>query len=335
MRVSSIIRTSPRALQSLILYGLTLLIALGLKYHYSRAGSEDLLWILAPTAGLVEFISGTPFENEVNTGYVSHERHVIIAPSCAGINFMIITFCMTAFSGLKTLTGVRVRYIWPMVSLITAYGLTLGTNTFRIITSMAVYESEFLQGSISMDLIHRIQGILIFFISLNLFYLILRKILDMFQHHPSEKKTDTDFSMNYPAAPINRDLRFAPTNSRVSTRHSGKSEGLIRNLDSRFRGNDRIAASSGVSNPGFAIKQTMDELKGLSPIFWYCAVTIGIPLLGRAYHEQGDTFFQHNAVILSVCLLTFVLFSLIRLSCQYLFFKIRYRKENGIKGYSL
>ncbi len=272
MLLSLIIRKSPRAPQSLILYGLTLLIALGLKYHYSRSGSEELFWILAPTAGLVEFINGTPFENEGNTGYVSHERHVIIAPSCAGINFMIIVFCMTAFSGLKTLTGIRARSLWPMVSLITAYGLTLGTNSFRIITSMAVYESEFLRGSISMDLIHRIQGILIFFISLNLFYLILRRVLNMFQHHPTEKKVNTDYSTNH---------------------------------------------SRSVS-------------KNLSPIFWYCAVTIGIPLLSRAYHGQEDTFFRHIVVILSVCLLTFVLFSLVRLSCQYLFFKIRYRKENGI-----
>ena len=52
-----------------------------------------------------------------------------------------------------------------------------------------------------------------------------------------------DLPMNYPAA-----------SSGLSTRHSGKPEGLIRNLDSRFRGNDSNAASGGVLNPGFAIK---------------------------------------------------------------------------------
>jgi exosortase K len=273
MLLSSNIRKSPRALQSLILYGLTLLIALGLKYHYSRSGSEDLLWILAPTAGLVEFISGTPFVNEVNTGYVNHERRVIIAPSCAGINFMIIAFCMTAFSGLNTLTGIKKRPLWPMISLITAYGLTLGVNTFRIITSMVVYEWEFLRGWTSMDQIHRIQGILIYFISLYIFYLILQKFLVMFQHHPTEKKADADSSTNH-------------------------SKSFFQNL---------------------------------SPLFWYCAVTIGIPLFGRAYQEQGDAFFRHSVVILSVCLLTFALFSLFCLSCQYLFFRIRYRKGNRIK----
>jgi exosortase K len=188
MRVSSIKRKSPRALQSFILYGLTLLIALGLKYHYSRSGSDDLLWILSPTAGLVEYFSGTPFQNEINTGYVNHERRIIIAPSCAGINFMIIVFCMTAFSGLNSLAGVRIRSLWLIFSLMIAYGLTLGVNTLRIITSIVVYETHFFLGSISMDQIHRIQGILIYFISLYLFYFILQKVLDMIQYPPKENR---------------------------------------------------------------------------------------------------------------------------------------------------
>ena len=274
MLLSSIIRKSPRALHSLILYGLTLLIALGLKYHYSRSGSEDLLWVLAPTAGLVECISGTTFINEVNTGYVNFERRVIIAPSCAGINFMIIVFCMTAFSGLNTLTGVRTSPLCPMISLIIAYGLTLGVNSFRIIMSMVVYESEFFRSSASIDQIHKIQGILIYFISLYVFYLTLQKVLDMFQHHSTGKKADADFSTNH----------------------------------------------------------SKSVLKDLSPIFWYCTVTIGIPLINRSYQEQEGVFFRHIVVILSVCLLTFTLLSLVRLSCQHLFFKIRYRKEKGING---
>jgi hypothetical protein len=53
--------------------------------------------------------------------------------------------------------------------------------------------------------------------------------------------------MNYPAA-----------SSEVSTRHSGKPEGLIRNLDSRFRGNDSNAASGGVLNPGYAINNRVN-----------------------------------------------------------------------------
>ncbi len=87
-------------LRNSIFYILALLIAWGLKYHYSRSGSDELAWVLAPTAGLVELISGIQFENEAHTGFVSQGSRIIIAPACAGINFLIIAFCMATFSGL-------------------------------------------------------------------------------------------------------------------------------------------------------------------------------------------------------------------------------------------
>jgi hypothetical protein len=66
-------------------YVLVFLTAWGLKYHYSRADSDGLAWVLAPTAGLVGLVSGIPFESEAHTGFVSQGYRVIIAPACAGI----------------------------------------------------------------------------------------------------------------------------------------------------------------------------------------------------------------------------------------------------------
>ena len=61
------------ALKTILVYTLRsaayLLPALGMavmiKYHYSRAGSEDLRWILLPTARLVEVFSGIHFVEEL------------------------------------------------------------------------------------------------------------------------------------------------------------------------------------------------------------------------------------------------------------------------------
>jgi hypothetical protein len=55
-------------LRNAIFYLIALLIAFGLKYHYSRAGSDELSWILAPTASVVEHVSGIRFENEPAPG---------------------------------------------------------------------------------------------------------------------------------------------------------------------------------------------------------------------------------------------------------------------------
>ena len=89
-----------------------LLMAVGLKYHYSHARSDDLGWILGPTAGGVEYISGIDFEKEDGAGFVNRANRIIIAPSCAGVNFLIIAFCMAAFSGLHHLKSSGLKIFW-------------------------------------------------------------------------------------------------------------------------------------------------------------------------------------------------------------------------------
>ena len=143
----------------ILFYALTLLIAYGLKYHYSHAGSDDLIWMLRLTAFLVESISNIHFEREINTGFVSYDRQVIIAPSCAGINFMIIVFCLSAFSGLDKMKGSRDKHLWLGISLVFAYFYTLLVNTIRIIISIYSYETGLLQSLLSAESIHRLEGI--------------------------------------------------------------------------------------------------------------------------------------------------------------------------------
>src|SRR5688572_30560726 len=89
------------------LFLLTAAIALALKQHYSQAGSDDLTWILRPTAWLVERWSGMSFEWEPRGGFVNYARRIVIAPACAGVNFLIVTFSMAAFAGLVRLADKR------------------------------------------------------------------------------------------------------------------------------------------------------------------------------------------------------------------------------------
>ena len=118
---------------------IALLIAFGLKYHYSRAGSDELSWILAPTASVVEHVSGIRFENEARTGFVNHQHRVIIAPSCAGVNFLITAFCMAVFYGIHRLKSRRDKLLWLTFSGMCAYFLTIGVNAVRIILSIYLY----------------------------------------------------------------------------------------------------------------------------------------------------------------------------------------------------
>ena len=152
-----------------------LLLAFGLKYYYSRAGSDDLGWILGPTAGLVEFFSGIRFENEANTGFVSLGYRIIIAPSCAGINFLIVAFCMALFSGIHAAKPFWAKLSWLTASFVSAYCLTIGVNVLRIIVSIYSYKANIYYGWITPQRVHRLEGVVIYFFFLCLFYMIIIK----------------------------------------------------------------------------------------------------------------------------------------------------------------
>jgi exosortase K len=156
---------------------LTLLVAVGLKYHYSQSRSDDLIWILGPTAGLVEHLSGIDFEKEAHTGYVNHKHRIIIAPACAGVNFLIIAFCMALFCGIFVIGSKRLKLLWVFISLASAYLLTLLVNALRIILSIYFYDVDIYSAWITPARVHRLEGTLIYFFFLCLFYRIIKKWL--------------------------------------------------------------------------------------------------------------------------------------------------------------
>jgi exosortase K len=150
-------------LAKVMLYLLVLAVATGLKLHYSRAASDDLIWILRPTAALTELISGIPFAPEAGTGYLSRAAHAIIAPACAGINFLIIVFGLTAATGISRLTGNGLRLGWICGALAGAYLVTIGVNALRIVVSINLYGADIYHGIVTPGAVHRAAGVCIYF----------------------------------------------------------------------------------------------------------------------------------------------------------------------------
>ena len=167
--------------QNGVLLLLTLVLAVGLKQHYSEAGSEDLAWIVRPTAALVEQISGIPFEEEAHTGFVNYSRRIIIAPACAGVNFFIIAFSMAVFCGLSHIQGKRLKWLWLAAALVGAYGLTVFVNAVRILVSIYTYEADIHSGWLTPERLHRLEGVIIYFFFLCLFYRIITTVCRLIQ----------------------------------------------------------------------------------------------------------------------------------------------------------
>jgi len=158
------------------LYLLGLIIAYGLKYHYSVADAEALDWMLSPLARISGFVSGIQFDRELRAGYVNLCYGIRIAPACAGINFMIICFTTLLFPFVHRLQGLAAKLSWLCASIAAAYLATLLTNTLRILISIKLYGASVHGAGITPEMLHRLAGTIIFLIALITIYLVAEEV---------------------------------------------------------------------------------------------------------------------------------------------------------------
>jgi exosortase K len=145
---------------------LALLIAVALKAHYSTAPVDRLGWIMRPTAGLVELCTGLPFEREAGAGYANQEHRVVIAKPCAGVNFLIVAFCMLAFTLVGRAGAGRRPFLMVAAALAAAYAATLVVNGVRITIALRHAGDAAGNGWLTPEQVHRLEGIVVYFAAL-------------------------------------------------------------------------------------------------------------------------------------------------------------------------
>lgn len=165
--------------QNMLIYIIGILLILGMKYLYAGADCEGLRWILGPTARWVEVLSGIPFAYEPGMGYANHGLRFLIAPSCSGVQFMIVTAAMLIFSFSHLAAGSRMggRILrtalglgWVASSLLLSYVITVFVNGLRILAAIylpAVFErSGAFRGPMTPHRLHTMIGALVYFAAL-------------------------------------------------------------------------------------------------------------------------------------------------------------------------
>ena len=150
----------------------TLAVAYGVKRHFSRAPVDDLDWILRPTAALVSAVDGTPFVRTPGEGYVSLERHFVIAKACAGVNFLIVAFCAPV---LAFVAGTRRKALLVLGSAAAAYLATLVANAMRIVIAVRLADGMADADALARERAHRVEGVVIYTLALCLFFLAARR----------------------------------------------------------------------------------------------------------------------------------------------------------------
>jgi exosortase K len=157
---------------------LALTIMLAIKGHYSAATADQLTWMLAPTARLTAWLTCAHPIWEAGTGYVDFGQGIIIAPGCAGINFMIMAFGLAALCGLPRIDRLVPLLAWLVLSLASAYGLALAVNAVRIAVSMHLYHAGIHWAWFTVERVHRLAGVAIYLGALGLFFKVLAPIIE-------------------------------------------------------------------------------------------------------------------------------------------------------------
>ncbi|HEV7670451.1 MAG TPA: exosortase K [Thermoanaerobaculia bacterium] len=134
--------------------------AYGLKLGYSRASVEDLGWILAPTAKLVGALRGEVL-GVTAAGWAPPDGSYVIAPACAGVNFLILAFVVSVLGFSHRFRTSRGRFLFWLGALGGAWTITLGVNTVRILAAVELYR----RGSIlrfTPEQLHRLLGVAVY-----------------------------------------------------------------------------------------------------------------------------------------------------------------------------
>lgn len=156
-----------RGLLSRAITGLAVLIsAYLLKSFYSQAGSGDLAWIIGPSAWLTEIFSDLSFTHEPGYGWVDAHHNAVIAPVCAGVNFLIISFCMSSCQILWKTGSPKRLFTGVITAGLASYALTVVANTARIILTVALFKPDIYSEWLTPGMLHRVCGTVVYYLFL-------------------------------------------------------------------------------------------------------------------------------------------------------------------------
>jgi len=141
-------------------------LAWGLKSFYSRAGFDELLWVLAPTTRLVEWLTGASFELEAGRAFLSRDRLYEIVPACAGVNFLIAAFCSLACGLVHTQPTLPSRLALIAASALAAYAATVLANAVRIAIALRLHDAGAWIGPLTPERLHTAAGAAVYFVFL-------------------------------------------------------------------------------------------------------------------------------------------------------------------------
>lgn len=153
-----------------------LAVAGGLKLFYSSASVNDLRWVLAPTAWLVQLVTGETFTYEAHAGYMIGDRSFLIAAPCSGVNFLITAFLLLSLRRLWRHRFEPAGLLLVPVTLAIAFLATIVANTIRIVGALQLHRMDGDLVWVNPDQAHRLEGIFVYFGFLLLLFVFIERL---------------------------------------------------------------------------------------------------------------------------------------------------------------
>ena len=135
------------------------------KWWHRTATASDVRFLLAPVDWLVGGATGSP-GRWTEAGYRHADLGVVVDAGCAGFNFYLVAFLLTAFLLLR-----RYDRWWAVgAALLAAYPLTVAANVSRILTVLTTGDAPagFTAGGW-----HEVQGAVVYLTALTGFAALL------------------------------------------------------------------------------------------------------------------------------------------------------------------
>lgn len=154
---------------NVLIIGGCIVVGLLAKYFFSYFSINSLLFILQPTAYLVEFFTGLPFKYLTDQGFWNDSQQILIDKSCAGLNFWVISFFTAITVTVTFYKKITHKLLNIPITIILCYLLTIIANTSRIVIAI-----KLLPFNTSFPHLHALQGGFVYLFILILFYLTLQ-----------------------------------------------------------------------------------------------------------------------------------------------------------------
>lgn len=149
-----------------------------LKFGYTIADNNDLIFLLQPTDRLVGLLISSKSVYFPDRGFYYNDLNIVINKSCSGFNFLLLCFLMFAIVAFNNINLIKQKTVIIPATLMLAYVLTIFVNTSRIFVSIVLQDQakHFLPQK-SIVIVHETIGIVTNLSFLIVVYILLERLL--------------------------------------------------------------------------------------------------------------------------------------------------------------